>query len=137
MLRGELERFLRSDVVLIASIAFILVVTLTPMAGDHEVHLGPLRDVLAAFSPAWDPLKLADLLGNIALFAPFGIVLGVRGLGGRQAVLLGCALSTAIELTQLFVPGRTTSVDDVLLNTLGTALGFLVGRRVPVDPSTD
>ena len=31
-----------------------------------------------------------------------------------------------MEVAQLLVPGRTTSVDDLLLNTLGALLGHLL-----------
>ena len=42
-------------------------------------------------------------------------------------------LSAAIEITQLFIPGRTTSSDDVLCNTLGAVVGLLlVSSRVGV-----
>ena len=37
-----------------------------------------------------------------------------------------------IEIVQLVIPGRTTSINDVLLNTLSTFLGFvLVARWAP------
>jgi glycopeptide antibiotics resistance protein len=129
MARTDQERFLQSNVALIASIAVIAVVTLTPMQGKNHLHLRPLDDVVAAFSPSLRRGRLVGLIGNVMLFAPLGAVLGVRGLKGLQVVIIGASLSTAIETTQLFIPGRTTSADDVLLNTLGAALGFVVAAR--------
>ncbi len=130
MARIELERFLRSNVALIASVAFILLVTLPATNGKHEVHLGPLQDIVAVFSPSLNLTRLAGVIGNVLLFAPLGIVLGVRGGGGRRVVVIGAVLSIAIEATQFLIPGRTTSVDDVLLNTLGIATGYLASTRV-------
>ena len=63
------------------------------------------------------------------LFAPLGAVLRARGVELGQATARGLALSFAIELAQLGIPGRTTSVDDVLLNTLGAVLGYLLAAR--------
>jgi glycopeptide antibiotics resistance protein len=46
---------------------------------------------------------------------------------------VGLALSVTVEFLQLLlVPGRTTAIDDVLLNTLGAVLGqALFCRYVP------
>jgi glycopeptide antibiotics resistance protein len=40
-----------------------------------------------------------------------------------RAGLAGAILSLAIELAQLFVPGRVTDVDDLILNTIGALAG--------------
>ncbi len=90
----------------------------------------------------------SDVLGNIVLFTPLGVVLagalaGRRDRSGRAsnpaivrlsgAAGLGVLLSVAIEIVQLQIPGRATDVDDVIFNTLGTLVGasaLLVGERV-------
>ncbi len=123
------RRFPASNAALVASIALILLVTLTPAYGQHEVHLRPLQDVLAAFDPTLNLLRLLGVIGNIVLFAPLGAVLRARGVELGPAAARGLALSFAIELAQLGIPGRTTSVDDVLLNTLGVVLGYLLAAR--------
>jgi glycopeptide antibiotics resistance protein len=41
-------------------------------------------------------------------------------------VAAGFLLSLSIELAQLAIPTRATDVDDVILNTLGTAIGALL-----------
>lgn len=69
---------------------------------------------------------LADFLLNIALFVPLGVSgrLAFRG-GGRAVpvVLLCAALSFLIELLQGWLPGRVSSMSDLLGNTTGAALG--------------
>ena len=56
------------------------------------------------------------MVGNLFLFLPLGATLGLLGLTRRSATLLaGLWLLGSIEIAQLFIPGRTTSVDDVLL----------------------
>ena len=123
------RRFPASNVALAAWVAIVLLVTLTPTHAQHEVHLRPLQDVLAAFDPTLHVLRLLGVIGNVVLFVPLGAILRARGVERGRAVLYGLALSTAIELTQLAVPGRTTSVDDVLLNTVGVVLGHLLATR--------
>jgi glycopeptide antibiotics resistance protein len=120
-----------SNAALAAALAAILLVTLTPTHARHEVHLRPLQDVLAAFDPTLHLLRLLGVVGNVLLFFPLGVVLQARGVGRTRTIVFGLILSTAIELTQLVVPGRTTSVDDVLLNTLGVWSGhYIAARRV-------
>ena len=114
----------RLDLALIASVAAIIAVTFVPTHGGIDFQLTPLAEVIAAFTP---PLQRSDLLevaGNVFLFAPLGAVLFLRGLPLTEAALAGVVFSIGIEVAQLLVPGRTTSVDDVLLNALGAVLGY-------------
>jgi len=75
---------------------------------------------------------LAGAAGNVALFLPFGFLVPVLAPGMDRwwrTVGAGLALSLAIELTQLAFPGlRRPDVNDVLMNTLGAALGFAAYR---------
>ncbi|MEO6351069.1 MAG: VanZ family protein [Candidatus Limnocylindrales bacterium] len=76
----------------------------------------------------------AFLLGNLALFAPVGVLVP-RVLGRSSAVLVfltALVFSTAIELTQLAVDlfvgfeYRTPSLDDVIVNVTGAIVGYAV-----------
>jgi glycopeptide antibiotics resistance protein len=74
---------------------------------------------------------LAGAAGNVALFLPLVPAARARPRLDRwwRTVGAGFALSTAIELTQLAFPGlRRPDVNDVLMNTLGAALGFAAYR---------
>lgn len=71
----------------------------------------------------YGPLELA---ANIALFVPLGAfaMLSTRRMRWRWAVAGALVLSGFLELVQsLALPGRTGSVQDVLANTVGAALG--------------
>lgn len=64
---------------------------------------------------------------NVFLFVPLGLMLPLfwkRFRDGRFAVLYGFTLSLAVEVGQLF--SGNTDIDDLLTNTLGTFLGYLV-----------
>lgn len=69
-------------------------------------------------------------LANIVLFVPFGFLLPLLWeKTDRLAKVLasGFLFSLCIEIAQLFNL-RATDVDDLLMNTLGTAAGFLIFR---------
>jgi glycopeptide antibiotics resistance protein len=120
----------RLDLALFAAVAAIIAVTFVPTHGGIDVHLTPLEDIIGAFTPPLQRSHLLGVAGNVILFAPLGAVLRFRGLPLRKAVLAGAAFSVGIEVTQLLVPGRTTSFDDVLLNALGVVLGHSAGRAL-------
>lgn len=69
---------------------------------------------------------------NILLFVPLGFFLAV--LWGRfrsllPVALFGCGLSLTIELLQLLT-FRATDVNDLITNTFGTVMGFLLARPI-------
>ena len=65
------------------------------------------------------------LLGNIVMFLPVGFFppLLWRSWSGWKVALLGCITSCTIEFVQFFI-GRSTDIDDVILNTAGAAAGY-------------
>ena len=80
-------------------------------------------------SPTWaqgDCCILTDVVLNVLLFLPFGISLGLLGASALVSTGIGALASTGIEIAQLWIPGRMSSVHDVLSNTLGTLLGAVI-----------
>lgn len=75
-------------------------------------------------------LLLIDGVGNIAVFVPFGAALTWALIKAPFPALLatvgGGLLSFGFEFTQIWIPGRVVATDDVILNTLGAALGAFV-----------
>lgn len=76
---------------------------------------------------------VANLIGNIALFVPFGVFapLLFPSLRPLHRFLL-CAVPTimAVELCQYIGALGVGDVDDVLLNTLGMLVGWLSWRII-------
>lgn len=69
-------------------------------------------------------------LPNVLLFIPLGIFLTAlwqRFSRGWRAMLFGLGVSLTIELLQIFT-FRATDVNDLITNTLGTVLGWGLGR---------
>ena len=71
---------------------------------------------------------LLNLLGNVLLFLPCGFFLPALFRGKRShpvaAILACCLFSVVIETCQLMTHLGSCDVDDVILNTLGGAIGY-------------
>jgi len=78
-------------------------------------------------------LDIKDKILNTIMFMPFGILLTLRLIGNELDIgtlllitFWGFAFSLGIEATQYFLPARTPSASDVIMNTLGSFLGALL-----------
>lgn len=72
-----------------------------------------------------------NLIGNVVAFVPFGaLIRWVRNqkTGFLIAVLYTFLFSLAIELIQLVTKVGVFDVDDLMLNTLGGAIGYICYR---------
>lgn len=72
---------------------------------------------------------LMNLAGNIVAFMPFGMFLPVilrKRPHGMTVILLGALFSAAVEITQLVTGLGSCDVDDVILNTVGVILGWII-----------
>ena len=97
------------------------------MGGPRDVDLLPFRDVIDALQSPTELSALGGEVSNILLFVPLGATLALRGLPIGKTAISAFALSAAVELSQLlYVSGRTASVDDLVLNTLGAVLGHVM-----------
>ena len=72
-------------------------------------------------------LFIRNVLGNILLFIPFGIFTTyiIKNKTVFPSMFLGLLVSSAIEFAQSAI-GRTADIDDIILNTVGSALGYLI-----------
>lgn len=95
----------------------------------------PAADVWSAL---WSDANLwtsrGDLLGNVALFVPWGaaaMALALerhrRTVAALQALAAGAVFAVASQIAQLFVPARDAALGDAVWNTVGCALGMVAG----------
>lgn len=85
-----------------------------------NINLHPFRH----FFTDWSTLP------NVLLFVPLGVFLTTlwgRFRSGWRALIFGFWVSMTIELLQIFT-FRATDVNDLITNTLGTVLGWALGR---------
>jgi glycopeptide antibiotics resistance protein len=72
---------------------------------------------------------LTNIIGNIAMFIPVGIVWPIcfRKLDSiKKTVFAGMVFTLSIELTQLLCPERHTDIDDLILNSSGVVIGACI-----------
>ncbi len=102
--------------------------------GVRSINLIPFSTIYSylAFSndqvSNWQQVSLVNLLGNVLVFVPFGIFLPLLWSIFRKFTSLlwmSICIPLFIEITQLFI-GRSTDIDDVILNMLGIIFGFFL-----------
>jgi glycopeptide antibiotics resistance protein len=142
--------------------AWILSMTLASTGTRADVRFTAANTNLVPFSRKWPALLclfrgcespgqrrasiaflFVDVLGNLAVFAPFGMAVAAATLPPRSSrsarrqfgwrwwagvAGAGALFSLSIELAQLFIPTRATDIDDLILNTLGAVAGAALFR---------
>ena len=76
---------------------------------------------------------LLNIIGNVGMFVPSGIVLPViyKKLNSfAKVVTVGAIISLTVEILQLPFSERASDVDDIILNTLGCAVGYIIYAAV-------
>lgn len=70
----------------------------------------------------------SNLFGNILIFLPFGFFISMAGKtrGFFKTLFYSLALSLCVEVLQLVTRVGSFDVDDILLNTMGGVLGYII-----------
>jgi VanZ family protein len=120
---------------LIVSILFILYGSLYPFDFDFQrTDASPVFVLLHSWPARFTRFEFRDGASNILLYFPLGLAAcAVLRRRAWAAVLLGGALSTGIEMLQLYDATRTCSGYDVVANLIGSALGALAALVLPLN----
>lgn len=88
------------------------------------LQLEPFQEIVRARRGPW---VMFLVLANIGIFAPVGFFPALLWRRWRwwKSLLVGLGSSAIIEFVQFFI-GRSTDIDDVILNTLGALAGFWI-----------
>lgn len=103
-----------------------------PLFRDGQVLLVPFVSLYRIFQNSV-PYFLYLFVGNLIWFVPVGLLLPVLTGCGKRAVLWGFLLSLLIECSQFVFGTGVTEVEDLILNTMGAAIGYglyLLGRWI-------
>lgn len=122
--------FSGGKVIAIGSALLIALVTLFPFNFTWQVGIS-LGNLFRYFH---HPSNSADFLGNILLFMPLSV--GLTGwlrhrkmsslAGVIIVVFLSFALSLIVEVLQVFLPSRSPTRSDILANSIGGLVGWLI-----------
>ncbi len=101
----------------------------------------------AGLSRAWEELwalhglwsGLGDVVGNVALFTPLGVLMLLHLEGSRlpprwrlpAMLVLGTLFAWLLQALQVFVPERDPELSDVVWNLLGLLVGAALARGLP------
>lgn len=89
---------------------------------------GDIFDPNISLMPFANGMLYSDYL-NILMFVPLGLFLPLLWKKYHNAfntIKFGFYLSLFIEISQLFTRFRATDINDLITNTLGTAIGWLI-----------
>jgi VanZ family protein len=118
-----------AGILLLIYLAGILFMGLRPMTFKY--------DTMKAFLTA-STLPMDDFIINIVGFIPFGYLILLYMFSGKRpgraggvflkfglALAVGIGTSLAIETVQFYIPGRTSSLYDLIANGAGTFIGVV------------
>ncbi|MDU1540035.1 MAG: VanZ family protein [Paeniclostridium sordellii] len=123
--------------IMLFSLSIIVIFSLTgisPMSGFHldirinEISFIPFKGIIEMSQNGITTYSFINIVGNIIMFMPVGFLLPLictKVDSCKKVVIIGFCTSLLIESTQLFLT-RGTDIDDLILNTSGAVLGYLV-----------
>jgi hypothetical protein len=83
----------------------------------------------------WNKSFIKDTIINLLGFVPLGFFFTaflLKASNWKKKIIYicvaatGCLISLAIELSQIYLPSRSSQLDDVICNSVGTVLGILI-----------
>ena len=105
---------------------------IAPYTHKFEMEWLPFKEIMEQFGRT---PKLASYyaVGNIAMTIPFGLFMPllfkrIRFVG--TVIICGLCFSLTIELLQMLFTQRSAEVDDLIFNTLGAVIGFVLFKLI-------
>lgn len=104
-----------------------------------DINYIPLKTIRFYFNryPVTSEIFMVNIVGNVLMFIPWGFFLSFLWNQNRtflRIFSLSLVLTVGIEAFQLFI-GRTVDIDDIILNVLGSLLGYwlclLIRKLIP------
>lgn len=93
-------------------------------SGERHIEIMPFWNYPDIWNRVDYPADLIEVLLNVALFVPIGLLLGGLGFKIKKILLSGIFLSGIIEISQFAFCKGLCETDDVMHNTLGCVIGY-------------
>ena len=129
LIKNKQKFVLYHELLLLLFVIYILslfqIVTSQDVSGVHGINITLFKELTRY--EIGSHLFYRNILGNIALFAPFGFFSSyyLNLDKKRYIILLTFFISLVIEVIQLQI-GRAFDVDDVILNIIGGLIGYFI-----------
>lgn len=92
--------------------------------GERHIEIMPFWNYSNIWNRVDYPADLIEVLLNVVLFVPIGLLLGGLGFKTKKILLSGIFLSGIIEVSQFAFCKGLCETDDVMHNTLGCVIGY-------------
>lgn len=131
LIRNKKKLIFHQDLTMLMFIVYILclfqIVTTQDVSGEHGVNITLFKELTRY--ELGSRLFYRNVIGNIALFIPFGFFTSfyLKLEKKRFVLFLTMLVSLVIEFIQLNIE-RAFDVDDIILNVVGGFLGYLIYR---------
>ncbi len=106
---------------------------------ERTISIIPFKSLFEMINNNISVLRiLENVLGNIIIFIPFGLLLPIfQKDKSKKIILYGLTLSAFVEIIQYVFASGSSDIDDLLLNTLGTAFGYMGYKIIRQKSHTD
>lgn len=131
LIRNKKKLVFHQDLTMLMFIVYILclfqIVTTQDVSGEHGINITLFKELTRY--EFGSRLFYRNVIGNIALFIPFGFFTSfyLKLEKKRFVLFLTMLVSLVIEFIQLNI-GRAFDVDDIILNVVGGFIGYLIYR---------
>jgi hypothetical protein len=128
--RGWARRASFAEVGMVAGTLPFVMVILSPTRDESRI-VTPVDGLHEVFSQGV-AYGVVQVVGNLLVFAAFGLLAPVRWrIGALTVLLIAAGASVILETLQYVLDlGRVTDIGDVILNGSGAGLAALVGTRL-------
>ena len=96
-----------------------------PLFSHGQIELVPFVGLIQIFHNSV-PMFLYLFVGNLIWFVPLGLLLPVLTRARKSTILWGLGLSLYIEVSQFIFGTGVSEVEDLILNTAGTGIGYCI-----------
>ena len=103
-----------------------------PLCSHGQIELVPFVGLIQIFHNSVG-MFLYLFVGNLVWFVPLGVMMPVLTKCRKSTILWGFGLSLYIEVSQFIFGTGVSEVEDLILNTAGTGIGYLIylgGRKL-------
>ena len=104
---------------------------------NTSMNLVPIKTIWAYFSNATTSFErvraVINIIGNVCLFIPIGFLFPIvsKKVSLKRFSIFILILILAIEVVQFYV-GRSADVDDMILNSCGALLGYMIFNLITI-----
>lgn len=73
---------------------------------------------------------ILNYIGNLMLFVPWGVLFAIGNITFKKFAIYAVIVIVTVELLQYLTMLGSFDIEDVILNVIGTIMGFLMVRQI-------